>query len=154
MNPGENGAEGEPFGGASTPWPPPCPHPLLFSSAPGSRAQLHPPERSPHRPFSAKQHDSPPPSPAPAPAGSGATPSPPPGYAYPGARSAFPLPADTPAPAPAPDSSVAPRECGSRSNHWLCGPAWALPLPLPKGQEGQDGARGVSRVNRLGAAGV
>lgn len=67
------------------------------------------------------------------------------------------FPADTPDSAPARDSSGAPRECGQRSNHWLCGPAWALPLPLPslpKGQEGQDGARGVSRVNRLGAAGV
>lgn len=61
MKLGNIGAEGEPFGGASTPWPPRCPHPLLLSLVPSGRTQLHPSELSPHRPFSTKQHNSPPP---------------------------------------------------------------------------------------------
>lgn len=95
------------------------------------------------------------PSSAPAPAGSGATPSPPPGFAHPGARSSYSLPSRHPCLCPRQSHSST--RVRPRSNLGLCGPAWALPLPLPslpKGQEGQDGARGVSRVNRLGAAGV
>lgn len=95
------------------------------------------------------------PSPPPAPAGSGATPSPPPGFAHPGARSSYSLPSRHPCLCPRQSHSST--RVRPRSNLGLCGPAWALPLPLPslpKGQEGQDGARRVSRVNRLGAAGV
>lgn len=158
MHPEEIGVEGEPFGGAATPWPLRYSHPPLFSSVLGGDAQLVPPltfPRTSQGPFSTKQHNSLPPPQHPHRPDPGLRPVRHQALRTRERASRTRFPADTPASVP--DSPIAPLEYGPRSNLGLCGPAWALPLPLPslpKGQEGQDGARGLSRVNRLGAAGV
>lgn len=160
MHPEEIGVEGEPFGGAASPWHPVIVPPTTLFLSPWRRRRWraapqltlprisqgpfqqnntthHPPPQHPHRPdpgLRPVRHQS---------------------LRTRERASRTRFPADTLASVL--DNPIAPLEYGPRSNLGLCGPAWALPLPLPslpKGQKGQDGARRVSRVNRLGAAGV
>lgn len=150
----EIGVEGEPFGGVASPWPPRYSHPPLLSSALSSGAQLlHSHFPALHKVLFQQNNTTHQP--------------PPQHWPDPGLRpvrhqalrtreraSRTRFPADTPASVP--DNPIAPLEYGPRS---ISGSAAQLGLcpshsPASRRDRRDRTARGVSLVNRLGAAGV